>query len=160
MAFTHLIALLRYRGRRTGRALMWRVLLAMTLQSAVAPAARAVPPAPEFFQALEAGTAIRAGSVLDAPRAAVQRVPVTYLYAASSALSLPCGHQVQPSASCWGSPGATPGRGWFDSRMYRLTTSPVTVAVDTRLKGCAALHAQMHITSAHTCPFHHEYHHR
>ena len=42
--------------------------------------------------------------------------------------SLPCGHQVQPSASCWGSPGATPGRGWFDSRLRRPTMSSVTEA--------------------------------
>ena len=49
--------------------------------------------------------------------------------AALSALSLPRGHQVQPSASCWGSPGATPGRGWFDSRMHRPTMSSVTEAL-------------------------------
>ena len=75
MAFTHLIAPLRCRGRRTGRAFMWRMLLVMTLRSVLAPAARAVPPAPAFFQALEAGTAIRAGSVPDASRTVVQRVP-------------------------------------------------------------------------------------
>ena len=34
-------------------------------------------------------------------------------------LSQPRGHEV-PSASCWGQPGATPGRGWFDSRLRRL----------------------------------------
>ena len=62
----------------------------------------------------------------------------------SLAYSLPRGHRVQPSALCWGSPGSTPGRGWFDSRRYRPTTSPVTAVVDARLRGCAALHACTH----------------
>ena len=49
----------------------------------------------------------------------------------------------------WGQPGATPGRGWFDSRLHRPTMSSVTEATT----GCAAarLHARMH-TPDHLCP--------
>ena len=42
--------------------------------------------------------------------------------------SEPHRHQVEPSASCWGQPGATPRRGRFDSRLHRPTMSSATEA--------------------------------
>jgi hypothetical protein len=54
-------------------------------------------------------------------------------------LFLPRGHQVQPSASCWGPPGATPGRGCFDSHLHRPSMSSVTVEA----RGCAAPRRQL-----------------
>ena len=57
--------------------------------------------------------------------------------------------EVQPSASCWGSPGATPGRGWFDSCMHRPTTRRERVRSVPRLHMrshtcCASAHVHAH----------------
>ena len=59
-------------------------------------------------------------------------------------LSLPRGHKVQPSASCWGSPGATPGRGCVRFPHVQANYEFITAAVDARLRGCAALHVCTH----------------
>ena len=68
-------------------------------------------------------------------------------------LSLPRGHRVQPSASCWGSSGATPGRGCVRfphvQANYELSYGGCRRKAE-RVRCAAHLHARMHITSAHT----------
>ena len=48
---------------------------------------------------------------LDCLRAGAPTTPGRWRQVALQVSPLPCGHWVQPSASCWGSPGSTPGRG-------------------------------------------------
>ena len=61
--------------------------------------------------------------------------------------------EVQPSASCWGSSGATPGRGCVRfphvQANYELSHGGCRREAE-RVRCAAHLHARMHITSAHT----------
>ena len=52
-------------------------------------------------------------------------------------LYLPRGHWVQPSASCWGSPGSKPGRGALESHSRRLATAASLRACHLDDRRCA-----------------------
>ena len=58
--------------------------------------------------------------------------------------SLPRWTRSSPQPRAGGRRVQLPGGAAFDSRMYRPTMSSVTVAVDARLRGCAALHTCTH----------------